>query len=74
MIRMSKTAGHIDTGGTRWESNLSTSRLSHMLALRAPRPVALEDFFSILLEVESYLRIGVTKMFADPHLLLVLAQ
>ena len=25
-------------------------------------------------EVESYLRIGVTKMFADPHLLLVLAQ
>jgi hypothetical protein len=34
----------------------------------------LADLFSILLEVESYLRIGVTKMFADPHLLLVLAQ
>ena len=34
----------------------------------------LADFFSILLEVESYLRIRVTKMFADPHLLLVLAQ
>ena len=29
---------------------------------------------SRLLEVESYLRIRVTKMFADPHLLLVLAQ
>jgi hypothetical protein len=74
MIRMSGTTGHSDTGETRWESNLSPSRLSHMLALHAPRPVALADFFSILLEVESYLRIGVTKMFADPHLLLVLAQ
>ena len=34
----------------------------------------LAEFFSTLLEVESYLRVGVTKMFADPHLLLVLAQ
>jgi hypothetical protein len=34
----------------------------------------LADLFSILLEVESYLRIGVTKMFADPHMLLVLAH
>jgi hypothetical protein len=34
----------------------------------------LADFFSILLEVESYLRDRVTEMFADPHLLLVLAQ
>jgi hypothetical protein len=34
----------------------------------------LADFFSIRLEVESYLRVRVTKMFADPHLLLVLAQ
>jgi len=74
MIRMSGTTGHSDMGETRWESNLSTSRLSHRLALHAPQPVARADFFSILLEVESYLGIGVTKMFADPHLLLVLAQ
>ena len=34
----------------------------------------LAEFFSMLLEVESYLRIGVAEMFANPHLFLVLAQ
>jgi hypothetical protein len=37
-------------GETRWESNLSTSRLSAYLALHAPRSVAPEDFFSTLLD------------------------
>jgi hypothetical protein len=34
----------------------------------------LAEFFSALLEVESYLGVGVAEMFANPHLLLVLAQ
>jgi hypothetical protein len=34
----------------------------------------LAGFISILLEVESYLRIGVAKMLTDPDLLVMLTQ
>ena len=45
-----ETGGTSETGPTRWDSTLSTSRILACLALHAPRPVALADCFSILLE------------------------
>jgi len=38
-----------ETGQTTWEPNLSTSRFLAYFARYAPRPVALANFFSILL-------------------------
>jgi len=52
----------------------ATERLSGIREIRPAGWSKLAEFFSTLLEVESNLGVGVAEMFANPHLLLVLAQ
>jgi hypothetical protein len=64
-----------------WDRRETSRRMLKKAGLLRPRVVRARGssqsprpFFSILLEIESYLSIRVAKMLADPDLLVMLAQ